>query len=81
MADLPRPRRGRPTIVCHQLHRTPRWRFILPQHPRVSRRSGVDAPPVRPGRDGTSVNLLVPYIMVTAELLVALNRTAPWLVD
>ena len=81
MADLPRPRRGRPTIVCHQLHQTPRWRFILPQHPRVSRRSSVDVPPVRPGRNSTSVNLLVTFGHVVAELLVTIDRTDPQLVD
>ena len=40
-----------------------------------------DAPLVRSGRESMSVNLLVPFRMVTAELVVVLNWTDPCLVD
>ena len=54
---------------------------LLALHPTTPASQGVDTPPVRPGRDGTSINLLVPYSMVTAELSVLLDRTDPRLVD
>ena len=41
----------------------------------------VDAPPVRPGRDSMSIIFIVPFSMMVAEFLVALDRTDPCLVD
>ena len=41
----------------------------------------MDAPPVQPGCDNMSIILIVPFSIMAAEILVALDCTDPRLID